>query len=108
MKADQLFDAALTQDPSDWAAQFYKTSAMTYWPPELNQGAKVVQQFQALIQQQELEPAQPEFALTYLRLGDFFQKTSDASDAAQVWQRGATLFPGNSELQNRLSPPSAQ
>jgi tetratricopeptide (TPR) repeat protein len=103
MQADQLLDTALGVDPSNLEAQFDKVSAMAHWPLELNQGAKVLEQFQNLIQEQESQPPQPQFALSYLRLGDYYQKTGDANDAMQVWQRGADLFPENTDLQNRLS-----
>jgi tetratricopeptide (TPR) repeat protein len=104
MNADQTFDKALSIDPSNWEAQFDKVSAMAHWPPELNQGQKVIDQFQTLIQEQESQPAQSQFALTYLRMGDFYQRTGNADAAAQVWQQGAALFPNNTDLQNRLSP----
>ncbi len=104
MKADQVFDTALSLDPSNWEAQFDKVSAMAHWPLELNQGQKVLDQFQALIGEQESQPAQPQFALSYVRLGEFYQKTGDATDAVQVWQHGAALFPNNADLLNKLSP----
>jgi tetratricopeptide (TPR) repeat protein len=103
MQADQLLDTALTVDPSNLEAQFDKVSAMAHWPLELNQGPKVLEQFQNLIQEQESQSSQPQFALSYLRLGDFYQRTGDANNAMQVWQRGAALFPKNPDLQNRLS-----
>ena len=103
MQADQLLDTALGADSSNWEAQFDKVSAMAHWPLELNQGSKGVGQFQTLIQEQESQPSQPQFALSYLRLGDFYQRTGDAADAMQVWQRGAALFPESTDLQNRLS-----
>jgi tetratricopeptide (TPR) repeat protein len=104
MNADQTFDKALSIDPSNWEAQFDKVSAMAHWPPELNQGQKVIDQFQTLIQEQESQPAQSQFALTYLRMGDFYQRGGNADAAAQVWQQGAALFPNNTDLQNRLLP----
>jgi tetratricopeptide (TPR) repeat protein len=88
MKADLLLDTALSQDPSNWEAQFDKVSSMARWPLELNQGPKVLEQFQTLIQEQESQPTQPQFALTYLRLGDYYERTGDANEAVQVWQRG--------------------
>jgi hypothetical protein len=103
MKADQVLDTALSLDPSNWEAQFYKVSAMAHWPLELNQGPSVLAQFQALIEQQESQPALPQFALSYVRLGDFYAKTGDANDAVQTWQRGAALFPDDTDLRNKLS-----
>jgi hypothetical protein len=104
MKADQVLDTALSMDPSNLEAQFDKVSAMAHWPLELNQGPKVLEQFQTLIQEQESQPAQPQFALTYVRLGDFYQKAGEADAAVQVWQRGAVLFPDNTDLRAKLSP----
>jgi tetratricopeptide (TPR) repeat protein len=104
MTADQLLDTALSADPSNWEAQFDKVSSMARWPLELNQGPKVLQQFQTLMQEQESQPAQSQFALTYVRLGDFYERTGDVNEAVQVWQRGAALFPGNTDLSSKLSP----
>ncbi len=103
MKADQVLEAALKLDPSNWNARFTKTVGMSYWPPELNQGKEVFEQFQALIKQQEMQPPQPEYAATYLYLGEQYAKAGYPNYAAQVWQRGATLFPNNSDLRDRLA-----
>jgi tetratricopeptide (TPR) repeat protein len=103
MQADQLFDKALEIDPNDWEARFEKAAAMANWPLELKQGPKVLDEFQTLIQQQNSEPSQPDFALTYLHLGEFYQRTGDTTAAAQTWQQGAALFPDSSDLQSKLS-----
>ena len=104
MKADEVLDSALNLDPNNWDAQFDKVSAMAKWPAELNKGKEVVDQFQTLIQQQEAEPPQPQFALAYVRFGDFYQRNGQNDIASQIWQRGAAFFPDNSELQKRLTP----
>jgi tetratricopeptide (TPR) repeat protein len=103
MKADQTFDAALNVDPSNWDARFNKAVGMSYWPPELNKTQEVFQQFQTLIQQQEAEPPQPQFALPYVWLGDQYQKAGYPDEATQTWQRGAALFPDNSQLRKKLA-----
>jgi tetratricopeptide (TPR) repeat protein len=103
MKADQTLEAALNLDPSNWEARYTKAVGMSYWPSELNKGQEVIEQFQILIQQQEVQPAKPEFGRSYLWLGDQYQKGGQAEYAAQVWQRGAALFPENEELKGRLS-----
>jgi hypothetical protein len=76
---------------------------MSYWPAALNKGQEVIEQFQILVQQQETQPAQPQFARSYLWLGDQYQKGGHADYAAQVWQRGAALFPENGELKSKLA-----
>jgi hypothetical protein len=103
LQADKLFETALSMDPSDWDARFTKAIAMTYWPPSMNKGDEVVQQFETLIQQQEGQPAQPNFAETYLRFGDFYQKNGQPASARTVWEQGAILFPNNQSLREKLA-----
>jgi len=104
MKADELFDTALNLDSSNWDARFTKALAMSYWPPQLNKGQEVIEQFTALIQQQEMQPPQPQFARSYVLLGEQYQKAGNSDSAQQVWQRGAALFPDNTDLENKLAP----
>lgn len=103
MQADKLFDSALSLDVSNWEARFTKAVAMSYWPANLNKGEEVIGHFQTLIQQQELTPAKPEFAETYLWLGDQYHKLGSHEEALAVWQRGTALFPSHQALQNRLT-----
>jgi tetratricopeptide (TPR) repeat protein len=103
MQADKQFDTALSLDSSNWEARFMKAVAMSYWPPMLNKGDEVIQNFQILIQQQEAQSPQPHFADTYAWLGDQYQKAGRADDARAVWQRGATLFPADEKLQTKLA-----
>jgi len=105
MDADKLFDMALASDPQNWEARFTKAVALSYWPDSMGKGAEVVQHFTTLIQQQEAQPQQSEFADSYLWLGDQYKKTGRLDDARSVWQRGAALFPGNQKLGERLVGP---
>src|SRR2546421_12394825 len=81
MQADKVFDAALSLDPSNWEARFTKAVAMSYWPPVLNKGDEVIQHFQTLIEQQEAQAPQPNFAESYSWLGDQYQKAGRTNDA---------------------------
>ncbi len=103
MQADKVFDTALNLDPSNWEARFTKAVAMSYWPANLNKGEEVIQHFQALVQQQEAQAPQPQFAETYAWLGDQYQKAGRAADARAVWTRGATLFPESGALKTKLA-----
>lgn len=103
MSADKLFDTALNLDPSNWEARFTKAVAMSFWPASMNKGDEVIGHFQTLIQQQEVRPVQPEFADTYLWLGDQYQKMGQGENAIAIWTRGASLFPTHEALQNRLT-----
>lgn len=103
MDADQNFDAALKLDPTNWEAQFSKATAMSYWPAELNKGPEVVQRLQNLIDQQEAMPSQPQFAQTYVLLGDQYQKAGQMDYAGQTWQLGARKFPADQTLRARIA-----
>ncbi len=104
MKADQSFDQALRLDPTNWEARFTKASALSYWPAEMNKSEEVMQQLVTLAEQQETLSPQPQFAQTYLLLGDQYQKAGYSDLARQTWQRGANLFPNNDTLRKKLAP----
>ena len=102
MQADKVFDTALSLDPVNWEARFTKAVAMSYWPPVLNKGDEVIQHFQTLIEQQEAQTPQSNFAETYSWLGDQYQKAGRTNDAVAVWQRGAGMFPADEKLRGKL------
>ena len=106
MQADKVFDTALNLDPSNWEARFTKALALSFWPATLNKGNEVIQHFQTLIQQQETQPPQPQFAESYLWLGDQYLKSGQADSARSVWERGSALYPSHDALRNRLATAS--
>jgi tetratricopeptide (TPR) repeat protein len=103
MQADKLFDSALSLDPANWEARFTKAVALSYWPASMGKGDEVIQHFTTLIQQQETQPQQPQFAEPYVWLGDQYQKAGRADDARSVWERGSGLFPSNQQFKNKLA-----
>lgn len=102
LQADQNFDTALKLDPSQWEAQYYKAASLANWPAEMNKGPEVIQRLSNLIDQQEAMPSQPQFALTYLVLGEQYQKTGQPDYALQTWKLGAARFPDNAALQKKI------
>jgi len=107
LKADQSFDAALNLDPANWEAGFWKATAMSYWPPQLGKSQEIIDRFLELIKLQETRAPQPQFAQTYATLGDQYQKQGYPDYAKQVWQRGAALFPNDTQLQQKLENPAS-
>jgi len=103
MKADQSFDAALALDPNSWDARFWKATAMSYWPAQLNKGVEVIEHCLELVRLQESKPSQPQFVQSYVLLGDQYERMGHADYARQAWQRGLTFFPENANLQSRLN-----
>jgi tetratricopeptide (TPR) repeat protein len=108
MQADQSFDAALKLDPTNWESQYYKAASLAYWPPEMNKGPEVIQRFSSLIDQQEAMPPQPQFAQTYVLLGEQYQKAGQPDQAVKVWRRGAAAFPDDPALQKKITNPTGQ
>jgi hypothetical protein len=105
LQADQSFNTALGLDPANWEAQFFKAAALSRWPAEMNKGPEVIQQFSSLIDQQEAMPPQPQFAQTYVLLGDQYKRTGQRDYAVQTWRLGLAKFPGDSTLQGRIAHP---
>jgi len=103
LQADQNFDAALKLDPSHWEAQYYKAASLAHWPPEMNKGPEVIQRFSSLIDQQEAMPPQPQFAQTYVLLGEQYQQAGKPDYAMQTWKLGAARFPGDATLRKKIS-----
>lgn len=104
MQADQTFDEALKLDPNNWDARFYKATALSHWPADLNKSQEVMQNLSTLIDQQEARPPQPEYAQSYVLLGEQYLKAGYPDNAKEMWQRGAALFPQNEVLQKKLAP----
>ena len=108
MQADQSFNTALGLDPTDWDAQFFKAASLAHWPAGLNKGPEVIQQLSSLIDQQETMPPQPQFAQTYVLLGEQYQKAGQPDQAIKIWRRGAATFPGDPALQKKIINPAGQ
>jgi len=101
MKADQSFDTALELDPANWDARFWKATAMSYWPPQLGKGPELIEHCLELIRIQEARQPQPEFAQTYILLGDQYQKEGHSDYAEEIWNRGLALYPDSDALRQK-------
>ena len=95
MQAMKSFDVALSDDSANWEARFTRTAILSHYPAEMNKGQEVIDQFTQLINQQEAQPSQPQFAKTYVLLGDQYQKLGQNDYALATWQAGAQLFPSD-------------
>jgi tetratricopeptide (TPR) repeat protein len=99
--ADQAFDAALLADPHHWQARFQKGVSLSFWPPIFGKQAEAVKQLELLRDEQESSAQRPEFAQTYLFLGNLHLQSGSRDKAVEVWRRGLELFPQSEELRQR-------
>ncbi len=105
LQIDQSFNAALKADPSNWEAQFSKATALAYWPKEMNTGPEVIQRLSSLIDQQDTMTPQPQFAQTYVLLGEQYQKAGQTDYATTTWKLGLQKFPNDPALQAKNANP---
>jgi tetratricopeptide (TPR) repeat protein len=104
MKADAAFDNTLKLDATHWDARFNKAVSYTFWPPIMGKQQAAISNFETLVTQQAGMSPRPEFANTYLFLGNLYEQTGQADKAREIWSKGLGLFPGNGELDERLNP----
>jgi tetratricopeptide (TPR) repeat protein len=102
MKSDRAYDAALAIDPSNWDARFNKAVSYSFWPPIMGKQPAAIEHFEILIEQQSRMAPAPEFAQTYLYLGNMYEQTGQSDKAKQTWNLGLAAFPQNADLRNQL------
>ena len=79
------------------------SSTDTFWPDFLGKKKEAIAHFERLVTQQAQMPARPEFAHTYLYLGNLQEQRGETEKARQTWQRGLQLHPDNAELKKKLA-----
>lgn len=103
MKADGAFDKALELDGTHWDARFHKAVSLSFWPPALGKQNQAIAQFEILVEQQKSQPKSPQFAQTYLFLGNMYQQTGKGDQALEAWQQGLALYPDDAELAKQVA-----
>ena len=108
MKSDAAFDRALAIDDQNWGARFSKAVSLSNWPAFMGRGPEAIEHFEILLEQQEAQPKRPQFAMTYLFLGNVLQAGGKPERALATWRKGLELFPDREELRNavELATPS--
>lgn len=97
-KSDAAFDRALEIDDHSWDARFTKAVSLSNWPAFLGRGPEAIEHFEILLQQQAEVPPRPQFALTYLFLGNMYQSAGKAEKALETWKAGLARFPDSEDL----------
>lgn len=101
MKADKAYDRVLALDDHHWEARFTKAVSYTFWPDFLGKKKAAIENFEVLVDQQELQPPTDQQAQTYLYLGNLLEQ-SDPARARTIWQRGLARHPNDSALRDKL------
>jgi len=101
-KADKAFDRALAIDDHNWEARFTKAVSLSNWPAFLGKQPEAIANLETLVQQQSQGELKPNYAQTYLILGNLYEQTGKKDKALAMWQQGAALFPDNAEIQKQI------
>jgi tetratricopeptide (TPR) repeat protein len=101
-KADKAWDAALALDPQHWDARFSKAVSLSFWPPMFGKQAEAINHFETLIAQQESQASKPQFAQTYLWLGNLYMQQGKTEQAKETYAKGLAQFPGDEDLTKQL------
>ncbi|TAH37433.1 MAG: hypothetical protein EYC70_10715 [Planctomycetota bacterium] len=101
-KSDAAFDRALEINPQYWDARFSKAVSLSFWPPVLGKQGEAIQQFEMLLQQQAGSSVRPEYAQTYMFLGNLYQQIGNPQRALEVWNQGLGAFPSDAELRRQV------
>ncbi len=102
LRADKAFTKALELDPNHLNARRSKAIALSFWPPVMGKQAECVQQFEVLIEKQNLVPVEPDHMQAYLLLGNMHMQMGKFDQARAVWENGLSRFPGNENLMRQL------
>lgn len=105
-QASEILRSALELDPTHWDARYTLGINYFYNPEFMGLTDDAIQEFETLLAQQGERTDFPEMAGPYVFLGDLYQRVDRTDDARATWERGATLFPDDPRLAERLAPPS--
>jgi tetratricopeptide (TPR) repeat protein len=102
-RALESFDAALARDPNLWDAWYAKGLLYLRMPASFKQYPKAIATFSGLLAHQSTLPQRPEFALTYLHLGEAYLQAQDRKRAESTWREGLRKFPDLPPLRDALA-----
>lgn len=98
-KGAAAYEQALELDDHNWEAR--SSLAQHYYWADMRGDS--IANFEVLIAQQEEGSPLPQYAATYLWLGNLYMDHGRRSDALSTWRKGLQLFPNHAGLSERLS-----
>jgi len=106
-ESSAALETALKLEPTHWQARFLLALNNYHMPAFLNRTDAAIRELEILRAQQGERTDPPNFALTYLYLGDAYRRVGRAADARATYATGARLFPAEARLQERMRATSA-
>ena len=102
-QAEGMLTRLLASDSTSWEGRY--TLALLYYhaPSFVGKTDDAIRQFETLLAQQGASAAFAEQAAPYAYLGDLYERTGRKGEAASLWRRGLTVFPGDTALKRRLA-----
>lgn len=101
-KMDKCYDNALAVDDKHWAARFSKAVSYSFWPAITGKPQESVKHFEILRAQQESSgERRPEYAETYVLLGNLYKQQGKLDQAKAAYEKGLSLFPQHESLKTQ-------
>lgn len=87
-----------------WLALYTRGNSYLYWPKVMGRAPLGVADLERAVDIARQEPRKKAvYARSFVALGDGYWKTDQPGKAKEVWEEGLKLFPGEPQLQARLS-----
>src|SRR6185369_4655547 len=87
-----------------WLNLFTRGNSYLYWPKVFGRAPLGVADLEEAVALARKDPKPKKvYARSFIALGDGYWKTDQPEKAKAVWQEGLKLFPGDAQLQARLS-----
>jgi tetratricopeptide (TPR) repeat protein len=96
------FTKSIEIKPS-WIALYTRGNSYLFWPRIFNRTHLGIDDLNEALKMQKAGARQPYHVRVYVALGDGYWKMDDLTAAANTWREGLAQFPGNAQLQARLS-----
>ncbi len=101
-------------DETWWPAVYARAMNHLHWPRALRHSTMAIADFKRCIKLLQTQsesgskPVRSYHVRTYIGLGDALAKNEEFQEALAAWREGLAIFPGNSELKERLALKSGE
>ena len=96
------FSAALELEES-WLVRYTRGNSYVYWPPIFGKTHLGIADLERAIELAEALPKRAIHARAWVALGDGHWRLDDVAKAREIWRRGLARYPGDADLETRLS-----